>query len=386
MVFRSLYSSATLLCSVVLSACSSSGTEPAATGNGTIELHVATTGTDVDPDGYSVSVDGGADQALAANATVSWSGEAGSHAVAITGLAFNCDLTTNPTTAAVAPGETTHIDAHVTCAPYLRNVIIYSSQAFGLPEVMIMRPDGSRSQRLTTNQWVYVNPAASPDGQTIAVETQAGTGSRTGIYLLDRFGKGPTKFPGHGPDDVAPAWSPNGTMLAFGSTVRGVRGNAGRIFVANRDGTGVRQVSPETVDYTYDTWPAWSPDGTRIAYSHTGVLTVINVDGTGERSLGINGNYPAWSPDGAHIAYVGLVNGIQAIFIADPNGANVRQLTTPAQGDQSPEWSPDGTQIVFTRTEGTVTRLYKMTADGTGQTRLTAGTQSEYGARWTPTF
>jgi TolB protein len=249
-----------------------------------------------------------------------------------------------------------------------------------------MRPDGSRWQRLTTDQAVYTSPAVSPEGQTIAVNSMAGGTTWSGIYLLDRFGKGRTRLAGHSPTDGTPVWSPDGTKLAFGSTLPSQYGDYVRIFVVNRDGTGLRQVSPETVDWTVDTGPAWSPDGTRIVYSHMGVLTVVNADGTGATSLGIPGQFPAWSPNGARIAYVETANQHQSIFVADQNGANVRQLTTPAEADLEPQWSPDGTQIVFTRVEAGVTHIYKMNADGSGQTKLSIGTQSEWAPRWTPSF
>jgi TolB protein len=375
----------TLLLSAALSACGSSTEPVVAGGSGTIELNVATTGTDLDSDGYRVAIDGAADQPVATNGTVTVSAEAGAHTIAITGLAFNCDVTTNPGTAAVTAGQTTHADVRVTCGPFLRNAIIYSSQAFGLPEVAIMKPDGSRSQRLTTDQSVYVSPAVSPDGQTIAATSQSG-GTWNGIYLLDRFGKGRTKFPGNSPSDNTPVWSPDGTKLAFQSEIRGALFLSGRVFVANRDGSGLRQVSPETADYSYDTGAAWSPDGTRILYSHTSVLTVINADGTGVRSLGVNGMQPSWSPDGSRIAYTWYVGGIVSIFVADPNGANARQLTTPAEGDQDPQWSPDGRQLVFGRTEAGATHLYRIAADGSGLMKLSVVAQAEYGAKWTPNF
>jgi hypothetical protein len=107
MAYHSRRWTTTLLLSATLSACSSA-TEPASPTTGTIELNVVTTGTDLAADGFRLAIDGGAEQPLPANGTVTWSGGAGSHTIAITGLAFNCDLTTNPATA----NHTRRDDAH----------------------------------------------------------------------------------------------------------------------------------------------------------------------------------------------------------------------------------------------------------------------------------
>jgi Tol biopolymer transport system component len=311
----------------------------------------------------------------------------GTYTAAISGLAFNCDLTTAPAASAdVILATTTPVDVRASCTPYLRNTIVYTSEQFGLPEVMVMRPDGSRRERLTNNQVAYAAPVVSPDGQTIAVMTYIG-GSWSGIYLLDRFGKGLTKLVGHSNFDGTPAWSPDGTKLAFRSSLPGPYGDYGRIFIINRDGTGLRQLTPEVAatDYKYDDGASWSPDGTRLVFSRSGELFLINADGTGLVSTGVTGGYPAWSPDGTQIAYAGVNGGIEALFAMDMS-FSPRLLTTPIQGDQWARWSPDGLQIVFHRVESNVSHIYKMGADGTGVTKLSDVPQSESGPSWSRNF
>jgi TolB protein len=111
---------------------------------------------------------------------------------------------------------------------------------------------------------------------------------------------------------------------------------------------------------------------------------VINADGTGLTSLGVPGWEPAWSPDGTHIAYETLAGVVPtAIFVMDANGANARRLT-PDGGDQWPRWSPDGQHLVFQRAVTGILQLYKIGADGTGETKLSAALQGEYGASWSP--
>jgi TolB protein len=377
-----------LLPACILVACSSGDTTAPPT-TGTLQFTVTTTGTDIDPDGFSISVDGGAPQPLPANGTFSWVGAGGAHMVALTGLAFNCDFTSAPTSATITLGAVTQVAVQATCAPFLRDAIVYLSEAYGFAEVMVMRPDGSRSQRLTTDQAVYASPAVSPDGQSIAVASYVG-GGWNGIYLLDRFGQHRVKLVSNSSFDGEPVWSPDGTRIAFRSTLKGPSGDYGRIFVINRDGTGLHQLTPETTDYSYDGDPSWSPDGTQIAFSRSGMLYVINADGSAATSLGINGGTPAWSPDGSKIAYSwwNAANTVTHIFVADRTGANVHELTTEALQDQNPYWSPNGAEITFHRVENAtnppVVHIYKMAPDGSGVARIDSATANEYEATWSP--
>jgi Tol biopolymer transport system component len=285
------------------------------------------------------------------------------------------------TTVVSACGDST---APPTTGP-LRNVIVYTSEQFGLPEVMVMRPDGSRSERLTSDQAAYSAPVVSPDGMAIAVASYVG-GSWNGIYLLDRFGKGRTLLISHS-GSGGPAWSPDGTKVAFTGTVSGPFGDYGRIFVVNRDGSGFRQLSPEVAatDYKFDAGASWSPDGTRLVFGRSGVLFFINADGTGLVSSGVSGWNPAWSPDGTQIAYESINGGNDGIWAMNASWTP-RRLTTPVQADQWARWSPDGLHLVFQRVENNVSHLYTIGADGSGAKRLGNVPQGEYGPSWSRNF
>ena len=190
-------------------------------------------------------------------------------------------------------------------------------------------------------------------------------GARSWISVADLTGAGRheiTQPPGKGVswDDYGPMWSPDGSWLAF--VRKGLNGSASGLYVANRDGTGLRRVlrlsyesvrdlSTEAPDYS------WSPDGRRLAFAD-GPLYIVNRDGTNRRKLVPSSTcIPAWSPDGRSLVYLvddfcgergGLAPspGHRAVDRIDTDGSHRRQLAIGSFGDAS--WSPDGHQIAFT--------------------------------------
>ncbi len=152
-----------------------------------------------------------------------------------------------------------------------------------------------------------------------------------------------------------PAFSRSGTALAF--TLDGV-------WTARADGAGRRRIVPRFAEYLTYTDPAWSPDGTRIAYiridngHETAELWLVRKDGSGLHGLSVvhAADAPSWSPDGRWIAYAG--DGGLSEVRAD--GSRRRLLL--ARDVVSPVWSPDGRWIAFEQEAGgTVSiRLYAL--------------------------
>ncbi len=346
-------------------------------GPGTLRVNVATSGVDLDGDGYALTIDNAAPVGLSVNGSLDLNVAAGNHALAIDGLAVNCDVTSAPLTVNVASATTSTVDISVSCGPYLRNAVVFSSDEFGFGELEVMRPDGTRRTRMTADQRLYFAPAISPDGQSIAVASFVG-GFSEGIYLLDRFGKGRTQLVFRSNFDGSPAWSPDGSMIAFRSDYPGPTGaDHSRIFIVNSDGSALRQLTQETVDYTTDDWPSWSPDGTQIVFSRFNTMYLIKPDGSGLTSTNVSGHHPVWSPNGLQIAY-----DFNAIFVMDRNFVQ-HQLTTDAS-DVNPRWSPNGSQLLFQRFEGGKNQLYRINAEGSGLTRLSAPAHADAEATWSP--
>jgi Tol biopolymer transport system component len=155
----------------------------------------------------------------------------------------------------------------------------------------------------------------------------------------------------HGPrPDFLPAWSPDGTQIAF---TRDVRGSA-EIVLMNADGSGATQLTRDR--RANEQHPAWSPDGRRIAYTANTEsdqnLIVMNADGSQPTRITdgpFEASDPAWSPDGKHIAFT--CDSDLCLVSAEAGSRPVQLLGTAAK-EFSPRWSPDGKWIAFARDPG----------------------------------
>ena len=141
-----------------------------------------------------------------------------------------------------------------------------------------------------------------------------------------------------------------------------------------------------TNDPNHDYMPAWSPDGSKIAFvtdrdgltsENNDEIYVIDADGTNETRLTSslqpthNRDYdPRWSPDGNRIAFVSDRDGNDEIYVMDADGANQTRLTSDGKRDWGPRWSPDGGRIAFISGRDGTDTIYVMNADGTGQAKL----------------
>ena len=157
-----------------------------------------------------------------------------------------------------------------------------------------------------------------------------------------------------------------------------------RLLTVNPDGSGLKQL---TSGRTSDVNPAWSPDGTTIAFgrgdsdSDVGdAIWTIGSDGRNAVDLtgGSHGDEPAWSPDGTTIVYVRYVHKLWQIWRMNADGSEQRLLSTSPKStaDRRPWFSHDGKTILFVRQYQSKTRyryaIWRMNADGTQPRRVTA--------------
>jgi hypothetical protein len=220
-------------------------------------------------------------------------------------------------------------------------------------------------------------PAWSADGTRIAFsDKRGGTG---GIKIVNADGTGLTPVTSD-VNDGEPTWSPDGRRLAFVHVSAGRR----RLVTANLDGSGLTVVTP-TLERDVDD-PEWSPDGSRLTFSDFADIYVVNADGSNLRSLTsgptepARADNPSWSPDGTRIAYSYAINSVKVVG-ADGSGAATIVANLGEVWELS--WSPDGQKIAFINDAAGPLQeeLFVVNPDGTGLTRpnIDAGTTVDWG-------
>jgi Tol biopolymer transport system component len=233
----------------------------------------------------------------------------------------------------------------------------------GCAKVFVVRANGTGLHRITRDVGCYFDPAWSPDGRRIAATRCTGRCMRFTIWSVD-LRRGQLRRLTDGPSDWRPAWSPDGSTIAF------IRGYPPAVWLVDSAGGDPYQVTtpprhPSTGDDEEDNAPAWSPDGRWIAFTRE------------------------------HQTHEGAGGGPRQridIYLVQPDGTGLRQLTRLEGVNLTPDWSPDGKRIVFAssrahvrdRTREDFTDIWVMNADGSEPKRLTTTPLDHGNPRWRP--
>jgi Tol biopolymer transport system component len=247
----------------------------------------------------------------------------------------------------------------------LQGLIAFASgNGRGSDEIQVANADGTGRRRLSTSG--DYDPAWSPDGSRLAfVSERDGAPS---IYVMAADGSSVTRRT-RGPYDTSPAWSPDGSTIAFAGR------HDGSLQIAT---VGVADTSVVllTRDPGYEGQPSWSPDGRQLAYvsdwlayDYASDIYTIYANGTGltRRTYGLGpfenlvySLHPVWSPDGSMIAFVHgtIINESDMRFnvaIMSASGGFIRDLAWAGDipwvellDPGSLAWSPDGRGIAYT--------------------------------------
>jgi Tol biopolymer transport system component len=245
----------------------------------------------------------------------------------------------------------------------------------GHPQILSIWPDGSGSAYLSGYSSY---PVWSPDGKKIAY-VDLSSSSNTNIYVMDLDGSNKIKI-----SDVAlnsrPSWAPDSDQIAY----LGRNSLIVKTYPSRSDVTNIvlgRYVSDVT----------WSPDGEHFLYSKTlensdftpngnPDIYMMDADMDGSNKIDITNDpgtdsSPAWSPDGSKIAFMSDREGKRAIYVMNYplDSVSPTRLTDGTAEDDDPAWSPDGEKIIYTHWlgAGSNVALYIMDKDGSNPTPVT---------------
>jgi Tol biopolymer transport system component len=255
--------------------------------------------------------------------------------------------------------------------------ILFSSNRDGASSLYTIAPDGSHETRLTGPGDSPLLPHWSGDGKRVLLNVAAGDSSS--LFAIDLATKTKSQigtFRGR-----SPMLSPDGARVTYSA---GPFPEA-RLFIADLDGTHSKQITDTGAAFIG--W--WSHDGRQVAYALSDSATktmniwIVNVDGTGRRQLTQipadegRAEWPAWSPDGRRIAIqVGKrtsEGSTSHIWIVDVASGQVQKLAAHEKPylDETPSWFPDGKRIAFQSDRSGRMEVWVMNAEGTEARQVT---------------
>jgi Tol biopolymer transport system component len=245
----------------------------------------------------------------------------------------------------------------------------------------MMKPDGTNLTPLAAWHDENDDPACSPRGNRVAytaTEILDGTHSINVINVdgSDDIVVTPPNYESH-----SASWSPDGSRIAFMARTASIGMSETKIYLIDDNGSNLTQLTDNS---EWDSFPAWLPNGNDVAFistfrspsdSYCSDLFIVNVDGSNLRQLthleAPSLISPAWSPDGSKMAFSYRENDTYAIYVMNSDGSNISRLTSPTSHAIFPRWSPDGMQIVFSATVTNNYEIFVMSADGSHVRQLT---------------
>ena len=246
--------------------------------------------------------------------------------------------------------------------------IAYVTKAGSEYRLEVADSDGEGTQVALRSNEPIISPAWSPDGTKVAyVSFEA---KKPVVYVQDLTSRQRTVVANHRGSNSAPSWSPDGSKLAVALSRNGFT----QVYVVNADGSGLRQL---TNTNSIETEPQFSTDGQHIYFTsdRSGGPQIYRMSANGgdAQRVTFSGGYnisPRVSPDGKSLAYISRREGRFQLYALDlASGQEIRLSDTTK--DESPSFSPNGKYIMYAIESGRRGALAVVSVDGRVKHRLT---------------
>ncbi|QDX82415.1 Tol-Pal system beta propeller repeat protein TolB [Denitratisoma sp. DHT3] len=259
--------------------------------------------------------------------------------------------------------------------------VAYVVKSTGRYELQIADADGANPQAALASREPIISPAWSPDGSKLAYVSFE---SKKPVVYVHDLATGrrhvAANFKG---SNSAPAWSPDGKRLAVVLTKDG----NSQLYAVNTDGSGVTRLATST---GIDTEPRYSPDGEWIYFTSdrggSPQIYRIPANGGNVERITFEGSYnvtPRLSPNGRSMAYISRDGGRFQLTLMDLATRQIQILTDSAK-DESPSFAPNGRMIIYATEIGGRGILAAVSADGRVKQKLSVQAADIREPAWGP--
>jgi TolB protein len=242
--------------------------------------------------------------------------------------------------------------------------IVFQSNRTGSWQLYTIKSDGSDLRQLTNVEYGAVGAAWSPDGRQIAFSGNPGGNAE--IFVMMSDGSNIRRLTNDPADDSHPHWTTSGRIVFTSSrTTPPGQKETDDVFSMKPDGSDLRQ---HTTCRTVCTYASFSPDMKKLVYrkvidtpgmnwdlsnaTRNSEIFVADADGSNEMNLSKSAafdGWPMWSPDGKTIAFASNRTGpayVGHVWLVNPDGTDLRQLSSGQGGFVQPSWTTDGKGIL----------------------------------------
>ena len=277
-----------------------------------------------------------------------------------------------------------------TTAAVMPDLIAFTSERSGNPQIWIMNADGSGAKKITNQPTGACQPAWSPDGKKLVYVSpcsgQKDKYSGSYLFIINMDGSGLSPLPSVPGGDFDPSWSPDGKQIIFTS----IRKGFANIYLMTLSDKSTTRITSHT--NIVERRPVWSPDGKWVAYQSTqfnqNQIWLVQVglwdQGKAYTSPNTSDIMPSWSPDGNYLVFS---QGTPLPWLAtkqlnQPTAPEIRLSDTrPAL---QPVYTSDGTRLIFVSRVNDKNDIYQFNIASGEIKKLTDDSSADYDPAWRP--